>query len=267
MAKTDSKYVPTLSGHALVLGGSGGIGREVVHALVANGVRAVSFTYSSNEVAATELAKELRKKKIKVFFGTLNQSDEKDVKRFLDEAVQAIGTEISVAVNAIGISPNRALEKQKLETTGPAIDDKGWREVFEVNVFGCFISTRAIAEHMKLQNVKGAITLITSTNGINSQSQISCHYDASKAAQSHLMRVFAEHYAPAGIRINGVAPGWIDTSMNKTLPPKERAKEEKRIWSGRFAEPHEIAMLVAYLSGTGGSYTYGQDFMVDGGYR
>jgi NAD(P)-dependent dehydrogenase (short-subunit alcohol dehydrogenase family) len=77
----------------------------------------------------------------------------------------------------------------------------------------------------------------------------------------------AEEYAPAGIRINGVAPGWIDTSMNDTLPEDELIKEMAKIWSGRFAEPHEIAVFVAFIVGSGGAYTYGQNFMVDGGYR
>ena len=82
-----------------------------------------------------------------------------------------------------------------------------------------------------------------------------------------MMRIVAEEYAKYGIRINGVAPGWINTSINKSLPRKEREKEMARIWSGRFAEPHEIAQFVAFIAGTGGNYTYGQDFMVDGGYR
>lgn len=267
MAKTGSKYVPRVTGHILVLGGSGGIGREVVRALVDNGATAVSFSFGRNEAAAKELANELKKKKVKTYFSTIDQSDEKDVTRFLAESVAAVGSEIMVAVNTIGISPNRELKDQTLETIGTEADDKGWREVFEVNVFGCFISTRAIAERMKQKKVKGAITLITSTNGINSHSQISCHYDASKAAQSHMMRILAEHYAPNGIRINGVAPGWINTSMNETLPAAEYKKEMAKIWSGRFAEPHEIATFIAFLSGSGGSYTYGQNIMVDGGYR
>lgn len=139
--------------------------------------------------------------------------------------------------------------------------------MFEVNVNGCFLSTRAIAERMKTRKVRGSIVLITSTNGINSQSQISTHYDASKAAQGHMMKIFAEHYAPAGIRINAVAPGWIETSMNDTLPDDERAHEMSKIWADRFAEPHEIAAFAAFVAGTAGSYAYGQNFMVDGGYR
>lgn len=262
-----STYISKIEGHALVLGGSGGIGAEVVRALVANGVRVVSLSYSRNKKAADDLAAELAPLGVRIYSALVDQSDEAAFKKFLDDAVLANGEEIAIAVNAVGISPNKSLEKQTLESIGDELDNKGWREVFEVNVFGCFVSTRAIAERMKEKAVKGSIVLITSTNGINSQSSISVHYDASKAAQGHMMKILAEHYAPAGIRINGVAPGWINTKMNNTLPPEERTKETQKIWSSRFAEPHEVASVVAFIAGNGGSYINGQNIMVDGGYR
>lgn len=255
-----SLYTSKLEGHALVLGGSGGIGSEIVRALVANGVSAISFTYGKNKSEAENLATEIRKTGAKVYFGSLDQSDELGVKKFLDSARSALGEEISIAVNSIGISPNIPLEQQTLDGTD------GWRRVFEVNVFGCFISTRAIAERMKEKKISGSIVLITSTNGINSYSSISAHYDTSKAAQGLMLKILAEHYAP-NIRINGVAPGWIETKMNDTLPKEERENEMKKIWSGRFANPSEIASFVALISGQVGSYTYGQNFMIDGGYR
>lgn len=248
--------------------GLGELGEAIVEAFVAQGVTHIAGTYNSNKAKADAFAKKLKSLGVeKVFFDRMNQSDEADVHRFLDAAVETCGTEIAVAVNTIGISPNKSLRKQTLESVGEKIDDKGWREIFEVNVFGCFISTRAVAERMKKKKVRGVITLITSTNGINSHSQISAHYDSSKAAQSHMMRNVAEEYAQYGIRVNGVAPGWINTSMNKTLPKREREKEVSRIWSKRFAEPKEVASVVAFLSGKDASYIMGQDIMVDGGYR
>lgn len=253
-----SKYVPKVGGHVLVLGGSGGIGSEVVKALVANGARKVSFTYGRNKDAAVSLQQEIEAEGVKTHIGAVDQMDEAAFAQFLDEAETAIGEPISVVVNTIGISPNTPIEEQTLEE---------WQKVFEVNLHGCFLSTRAIAERMRKAGTKGSITLITSTNGINSQSQISVHYDASKAAQAHMMRTIAEYYAPYGIRINGIAPGWIDTSMNDTLPEDERAKEMSRIWCGRFADPAEVAMFVAFIAGSGGSYIYGQNLMIDGGYR
>ena len=256
-----SRYVNGIGGHALVLGGSGGLGAEIVRTLAASGASAVSFTYGRNKKAADELVAELKADGIKTFAAPADLSDEPGFNKVLDDAVAAISDEVTLAVNSIGISPNIPIEQQTLD--GP----DGWRRVFEINVFGCFISTRAIAERMKKRGVKGSIVLVTSTNGINSQSQISTHYDSSKAAQSHMMKIFAEHYAPAGIRINGVAPGWIETSMNDTLPADERAHEISKIWAGRFAEPREIASFVVFVAGAGGSYAVGQNFMVDGGYR
>lgn len=257
----NKKYASNIAGHALVLGGSGGIGSEIVRALVTNGVSAISFTYGKNKAGAEKLAKEIQALGAKVYFDSIDQSDTSAFKKFLNDAVRAVGQEISVAVNSIGISPNIPLQEQTLDGI------EGWRNVFEVNVFGCFISTREIAERMKQNGVDGSIVLITSTNGINSQSSISAHYDSSKAAQSLMMRIMAEEYAPHGIRINGVAPGWIETAMNNTLPEEERAKEMGRIWSGRFANPAEIATFVTFIAGPGGSYAIGQNFMIDGGYR
>jgi NAD(P)-dependent dehydrogenase (short-subunit alcohol dehydrogenase family) len=253
-----NKYQPTISGHALVLGGSGGIGSEIVKALVANGIQTISFTYGRNKAAADRLVEELTTQGVKTYTAPIDQSDEQSVNNFLEEAVVHMGEEISVAINAIGISPNTPLEEQTIEE---------WREVFEINLFGCFSSTRAIANRMRAKGTEGSITLITSTNGVNSHSQISLHYDCSKAAQILMMRGIAEYYATNKIRTNGVAPGWINTKMNDTLPADERAKEMAKIWTGRFAEPHEIATVVVTLAGTTGSYIWGQNIMVDGGYR
>ncbi len=264
MAKKPTSTIPQ---HVAVFGGSGGIGAPTVLELVAKGVEAVSISYNSNRDAAEALKKKLNKAGIKkVFIDQLNPSDEVAVNRFLENAVAATGKEITGAVYAIGVSPNKPFRKQRLETVEKGIDNLGWRDVFETNVFGCMITVRAVAERMVKYGVKGSMVFVTSTNGINSQSQISAHYDCSKAAQSHLMRIMAKEYARYGIRINGVAPGWVDTSMNKTLPPQERRKEMSKIWIGRFAEPQEIAKVIVFLLSTDASFIYGQDVMPDGGY-
>ncbi len=253
-----AKYISRIEGHALVLGGSGGIGSEIVRALVANGARALSFTYGRNKEAADALTAEIEAEGVKVYAASVNLLDETAFAEFLEAAVAAVGEEIAVAVNTVGISPNTPLEEQTFEE---------WEQVFEVNVHGSFFTTRAIANRMREKHVKGTITLITSTNGINSQSSISAHYDASKSAQGHTVRIMAEHYAPYGIRVNGIAPGWIATKMNDTLPEDERAKEMAKIWCGRFADPAEVAALTAFVAGSGASYIYGQNFIIDGGYR
>lgn len=262
-----TNFCMDLVGHAVVFGGSGDIGFEIALALAENGATHVSFTYGGNRLVAEELATKLKERRVTPFFASVNLSDETAVQDFLNEAVRVQnGEEIRYMVNAVGISPNKPLLEQTLETTGSK-DHVGWRDVFEVNVNGSFITTRAVARRMKEKEVPGSIVLITSTNGINSYSQISAHYDASKAAQALMMRIVAEEFASSGVRINGVAPGWINTKMNLTLPEDERQRETVRIRMGRWAEPREIAAPVVFLLSEDSSYICGQNIMVDGCYR
>lgn len=251
------KYLPKITGPALVLG-AGGIGSEIVRALVAYGITDIAFTYGKNQASAEALKEEVEALGAHVYIGSLDLMNMEALDSFLDGAEAMFGHEISTVVNTVGFSPNTPLPDQTPEE---------WRQVFEINVFGPFFSSRFIASRMKERGTKGSITLITSTNGINSQSSISAHYDSSKAAQAMMMRILAEEYASAGIRINGVAPGWINTKMNDTLPEHERTKEMAKIWSGRFADPAEVAAFVVFVASTGGSYIYGQNLMIDGGYR
>ncbi len=253
-----NQYIPKVEGHVLVLGGSGGIGSEIVRALVAFGATAVTFTYGKNKEAALDLKQELEAQGVKVHFGSPNRLDKEAFQVFLEEAIVLQGSEITAMVDAIGISPNTHHLEQTIEE---------WRKVMDVNVVGAFVSTRAVLERMREKEVKGSVVLITSTNGINSWASYSMHYDASKAAMVPMVRGYAEEYAKYSIRVNGVAPGWIDTDMNSTLPPGEKDKETAKIWLGRFATPAEVASIVAMLSSSAGSYITGQNIMVDGGYR
>lgn len=261
-----AKYLPKVEGHAVVLGGSGGIGREIVRALVAYGASAVSFTYGKNKDAAEALVNELQKLGVKVYTASIHRLDEDGLKKFLDDAVATTGMEIAVAVDTIGISPNQDHREHKIDSAEAG--KEGWRQVYETNVFGSFIALRTIAERMVAKGVPGAITLVTSSNGVNSQAPYSVHYDSSKAAQAHMALALAEPYATnERIRINCVAPGWVATAMNATLPPGEKEKETAKIWLGRFAEPKEIASVIAFLSSSAASYIVGQNILVDGGYR
>lgn len=264
-ASTDSKYLSRVDGHALVFGGSGGIGREVVRALVACGARAVTFTYGRNREAAEALARELAGHGIKTYFQSIEvpmrDADLPRVAGFLDAAVAALGEEISVVVNTVGVSPNVPLAAQTIDDP-----ETGWRRVFEVNTIGGFFAARAAAERMKRAGTRGVIVLLTSDNATLSWSPVSAHYDASKAALEHTVRHLAYFYRP-GIRVLGIAPGWVDTPLNATLPDDERADVLSRIWLGRFAEPAEIAKVVAFFAGTGGSFATGTTIVVNGGYR
>lgn len=261
----DSKYLSRVDAHALVFGGSGGIGREVVRALVAYGAAAVTFTYGRNRKAAEELAQELTGRGIRTHFQSIEvpmrDADIPRLAKFLDDAVTAVGQEISVVVNTVGVSPNVPLGEQTIDDP-----ETGWRRVLEVNSIGGFFAARAAAERMKLKGVQGVIVLLTSDNASVSWSPVSAHYDASKAALEHTVRHLAYSYRP-DIRVLGIAPGWVDTPLNATLPEDERRDVLSRIWLKRFAAPAEIAKVVGFFAGTGGSFATGTTIVVNGGYR
>lgn len=120
-----AKYITTISGHALVLGGSGGIGAEVVRALVANGASAISFTYGRNADVAEALKAEIEAEGVKVHIGSLDLSDKGEVSAFLEEAVRVTGEEITLAVNSVGVSPDTPYEDQSADL---------WIQVYKVNV-------------------------------------------------------------------------------------------------------------------------------------
>lgn len=254
-----SKYISEINGHALVLGGSGGIGRKIAQALVANGASAVTFTYNKNKQAADELTKELQNKGVAVYADQIDPLDERTFKEFLGEAVSKVGSEISVAVNAIGISRDKPLSEQTLEDM---------RKVYDVNVHGNFLATRAIAERMKAKGVLGSIVFISSDNTLLSWTPTSAPYDSAKrASEFNIVNHFAYEYRDSRIRFVAIAPGWVNTSMNDTMPPDELREFQSRIYLGRFAEPEEIAKVVAFVAGSGGSFINGTTIYVNGGFR
>lgn len=270
-----NKYLLNPSGHALILGASGGIGSEIARSLAANGVRKLTLSYGRGRDRAEELAAELAVMGSQVhLIEVTERTDETDAqfRAQLEEAVAAQGEEINIFVDSIGISPNTPLAEQTLRTRITPNGERipGWIEVFQVNVFGAFISTRAVLDRMLEKKVKSAaVALITSTNGTaveNSGAPYSMHYNCSKAALIQMVHDFALANKRKLVRVNGVAPGWIDTPMNHDVPDLED-EVNNRIWMGRMAHPSEVANTVTFLVGPGASFVNGQNVIVSGGYN
>ena len=130
--------------------------------------------------------------------------------------------------------------------------------------------TKHAREIMKAQEIvneeRGRIVLVTSTNGIDSYSIYSAHYDASKAAMNNMVRNLGEYFHTNDkIIINGLAPGWVDTAFNDTIPTEARIEETAKIWGGRFATPNEMATNAAAILVLPGMS--GRIYEIDGGYR
>lgn len=244
--------------HVVILGGSGAMGRECVHLAVEGGASAITFSYGQNKAVADEIAEWARSKGVKLYYAPLERRVEGASEAFFEEAVKATGQEIDAIIDTIGKSPNIRFQDQTAEN---------WRETYDINLVGCFLSTRAIAERMRSKGVKGSIVLIASDNGETSYNPISAMYDSSKGGQITFGKNVAVEYAPDTIRANTVSPGWVDGEMNKDLPDDYYAAEMKRIGFGRFARPEEIASLCVYLAGRGASYISGANLPIHGAYR
>lgn len=264
------EYRLGVKGAAFVHGASGGIGRAVAISLAANGASGLVLTYNRGKEKTEALARALEEK-----FGVkahvvqlqfpLRDEDEASVRELLEEGARVLGEDISIVVNAAGISPNQNFEEQRIDSDDPVYP--GWIQVFHNHMFSPMIMTRAVGAYMSSHKIRGAITHITSTNGVNSYAQFSAHYDSAKAALIKFIANIAQHYMiEYGIRLNGVAPGWVATPMNDSVPDLE--SEIAKIWLGRQATPAEIANVITFVSGLGGSYIVGQGAIIaDGGYR
>lgn len=179
-------------------------------------------------------------------------SNEDDVKSMMDKIKKEYG-HLDVLINNAGIAIDQELQDKTKET---------FRKVLDVNLIGPFLTSKYVKNLM----FKGSIINISSTNGIDTYYSYSLDYDASKAGIINLTHNFANMYAPY-IRVNSIAPGWINTEMNKELDEEYVSAECEHILLNRFAEPEEIANVVFFLASNEASYITDSIIRVDGGLK
>lgn len=237
---------------ALVTGSSRGIGREVVMKLASLGCDVVVH-YCHNEKKGHEVVQE-----IKCRFGRealLIQGDVgivDDVVRMVDEVIQHYGR-LDILVNNAGIS----IDQEFLEK-----DANTFCKVLDVNLLGPFLLCQKFAPY--LIECGGVVVNVGSTNGIDTGYVQSMDYDASKAGLISLTHNLAHFFAPS-VRVNMVAPGWVDTDMNCDMDPLFRKSEEDHILLSRFARASEVASVIVFLANDMASYVHDAVIRVDGG--
>ncbi|MCL2331009.1 MAG: SDR family oxidoreductase, partial [Proteobacteria bacterium] len=180
-------------------------------------------------------------------------SDEPAVRKMVADAIKKFGR-IDILVNNAGIVTDKEFDNRNLAD---------FRRTLDVNLIGTWLVSKYIGEIM-MENKYGKIVNISSTNGINSYFPTSIDYDASKAGVISLTKNLAVQFAPF-VNVNAVAPGWVNTDMNKDLPTDYMAEEMQKVCLKRIAEPSEVAKVIKFLVSDDASYVNGSVIIADGG--
>ena len=229
----------------LVTGASRGLGASIAEMFLKDkDIVYVNYNHSKKE------AEELGKKYEMAIPIQCDVSSELEVKNMIDQIKEEQG-HLDIIINNAGIANDSLVEDKTKET---------FSEVLATNLIGSFL----VCKYGRTIMEKGCIINISSTNGIDTYYPYSLDYDASKAGLISLTHNLAVEYAP-NIRVNAIAPGWINTDMNKELDEEYIKEECGKILLKRFAEPSEIANVVFFLCTDEASYINGSVIRVDGG--
>jgi len=216
---------------ALVTGGTRGIGAAIVAALAADGIH-IAAGYSSNRVAAEDMAAKLAVEGHEVSLHQGNVGKPEDCERVVDE-VLAKYDHLDYLINNAGITVDKTVRNM-------TVDD--WHAVLRVNLSGAFYMTKAVLEHM-ISRSFGRIVNISSIIG-ETGSIGQANYAASKSGLFGLTKSLALETARKGITVNCVAPGFIDTEMVAAVPKEALDRVIANIPMRRLGRPAEIAHTV-----------------------
>lgn len=242
---------------AVVTGAARGIGLSASEALAEAGAKVV-LTDMSQELLDKALA-ELTAKGYSVEGELLDVTDVDGVQRVHDAIIARHGR-VDILVNNAGI----AISNHPAETMA----DDVWNKVIDVNLNGVFWCCRAFGKSM-LENGSGNIVNVGSMSGfVVNRPQEQANYNASKAAVHHLTRSLAAEWGARGVRVNSVAPTYIDTEMNKYVYDDP---EMYRHWVGgtpmnRLGRTDEVASVILFLASDASSLMTGSIVLADGGY-
>lgn len=237
---------------ALITGGSRGIGRSIAIELAKNGAH-IAINYANNSEKAEGVIEEIKELGVKALSVRADVSSEEDVKNLIKTIEGELG-KIEILVNNAGITKDNLLIRMKTQD---------FEDVLDVNLKGTFLCTKAVSRSM-MKKRYGKIINITSVVGLIGNAGQS-NYSASKAGVIGFTKSMAKELGSRGIRVNAVAPGFIDTEMTQVLSEELKDKMIDNIPLGRLGDSEDVANLVAFLASEKSDYITGQVINVDGG--
>lgn len=238
---------------AVVTGASRGIGRSVALELSKKGANVV-INYKEDQKGAEKTLELIKESGGRGFLYKADVSDYSCCKNMMKDIINKL-TKIDILVNNAGIS------KVGLFTD---LTEEDFDNIMNVNFKGVFNCSQAVADHM-ISRKKGVIVNMSSIWG-NSGASCEVIYSASKGAINSFTKALAKELAPSNIRVNAVAPGVIDTDMNKCFSEEERQSLIEEIPMMRMGQGEDIAEVVEFLCEESSKYITGQIITVDGGF-
>jgi 3-oxoacyl-[acyl-carrier protein] reductase len=232
---------------AVVTGGFRGIGLATAKQLAAGGARVAVLDLDESGRSAAE-------KELADGVGLICDICELEQVRATVATIESELGGIDVLVNNAGVTRDNLLVRMK---------DEEWDLVLNVNLRGTFNMTRAVGKGM-IKRRSGSIINLASVVGVMGNAG-QANYASAKAGVIGFTKAVAKELAPRGVRVNAVAPGFIDTQMTAKLSEKARDMLMAQIPMGKLGQPEDVATVIRFLAGPAAGYVTGQVIVVDGG--
>lgn len=237
----------------IVTGGSRGIGAGIVQFLAEKNKYNIVLNYNKSEDCARKIKEELNSKKINIEIFKADVSKREEVKKLIEFTLNKFNN-IDVLINNAGIS------QTKLFTD---ITDADWNNMIQTNLNSAFYCSQEVLSNM-IHNKQGCIINISSIWGVEGAS-CEVHYSIAKAGIIGLTKALAKEVGPSNIRVNCIAPGMIDTDMNKEYSKEDVQEIINETPLGKIGRPIDIARCAYWLIED--EFTTGQVISINGGWN